>query len=295
MKENTANAMVERTIKEIESIVAEWKPEGRAMIERRRACLLLLSMLEESRNLNMEGLLLRFALMFKSMDDGVDDGFYRMMYNAVELWFDEYELRDSPREQYKIWKQSHRHCNAGECYLNRIDDLLYRYQRTASFNPDLIHKEGDRYVFEQLDSVLAFFCEEESSAVTLNRVLEYFRFKQGVEYAQEAYALVSPNDDCTAKAQDCGSMKRCKYIQRTIDLGLMDENEKWITDKVSNYQIALWVEMYAEKNDRIARRKWAWAEEKFGISGLAKYRNYSINIAGKVVDSEIIESCFKLK
>lgn len=89
--------------------------------------------------------------------------------------------------------------------------------------------------------------------------------------------------------------QRCRYCQRAIDAGLMDETEHWLVEegKVTLYQVALWVEMYAERHPDMAHRKWAWAKEKFGIERLGKARDESINLHGKVEGEEIIFEIFK--
>lgn len=86
--------------------------------------------------------------------------------------------------------------------------------------------------------------------------------------------------------------KHCAIFQRAIDLGLMDDSERWIQGRSTWAMRALWVEIYCEKHD--IKNKWKWAKDKWGdeYKDLGKYRDQSINQTGKVENEDVINRCF---
>lgn len=112
---------------------------------------------------------------------------------------------------------------------------------------------------------------------------------------EEAYALAYQNYDRRDGLPEAPPMQHTTPLydddfRRTRALGLLDETNHWNTKKVSKYQIAYWVEIYARRHE--IKNKWKWASVAFGITDLRKARNYSINEVGKVIGAEIIENCF---
>lgn len=110
---------------------------------------------------------------------------------------------------------------------------------------------------------------------------------------QGLFSFLSPNqnEEEEKQPQICEDEKskfiRDKFVQRTIELGLMDNNGQWTmvqniygnwNKKASRLQRALWIKKYCEIRHK--KHPWIWAEQKFheknikqAITGL-KYYEY---------------------
>lgn len=108
----------------------------------------------------------------------------------------------------------------------------------------------------------------------------------------EGKMILSVSVDETKKKKEPSESKRnlVYYLDKTVKVGLMDENYKW-NGNVTQAQIAMWVEILGEKVDLFNR--WAWAESMWGIKYLRQSRYRSIELFGKVLGEEIILSCFE--
>ena len=91
------------------------------------------------------------------------------------------------------------------------------------------------------------------------------------------------DDSQLANSIDC-------YFEKTVELGLMDSEHNW-EKHVTQAQIALWVDMYA--NIIGLENRWLWAQSKWGLKYLKQVRSRSINEKGIVIGEKQIFACFE--
>lgn len=78
-------------------------------------------------------------------------------------------------------------------------------------------------------------------------------------------------------------------IDRTIALGLMDEDYLW-HQTTTKTQIAMWVDMVCSQLH--IPHKWRWAEQRWRIPNLKQARSSTLNRYGRALDEELVIACF---
>lgn len=83
-----------------------------------------------------------------------------------------------------------------------------------------------------------------------------------------------------------------RWLSKTIEKGFMVDGYQW-AQETTRYQIAYWVEVACDKDKLGIKNKWKWAQDIWGLKGLAQTRKESIDRFGKVEREKDIDDCFK--
>lgn len=180
------------------------------------------------------------------------------------------------RKYIKVLKKHRRSMQGSSERQMEIYDLFVRWLEIASDN---LTMKGVRTRQNSIEEDMECSCHDEVESKTYRVVFNSLNpILQGMIYEEIELGI--------------GVNRHCAIFQRTIDLGLMDENEEWVEENSTWFMRALWVDIYCQKHK--IKNKWKWAEKKWGedYKTLGKYRDQSINKIGKVDNEEIIERCF---
>lgn len=210
-----------------------------------------------------------------------DRGFYPYLSMVFETWFDEMRANNPTADEHNVWVNDNRNHITADVKKQRQDQLFCQYFDEVDGPQSNFRNVDGNFIFDQDEKLILNLTKEWDLHAVEAMVNRFFQFKQlSLQTAEQPIDAVTETvpEEVTPDLEhaETGPSPADKIFARTIELGLMDSNQNWITDAVNDSMITIWVDIFVDATG-LVKNRWSWAGDKWGLKNMAQIRNRIVN------------------
>ena len=210
-----------------------------------------------------------------------DRGFYPYLSKVFEAWFNEMSANHPTADLHNVWVNDNRNHITDDVKRQRQDELFCQYYDEVNGPQSNLRKVDGNYIFDQDEPLILNLTREWDLHAVEAMVNRFFHFKQLSQQTAEqpVDAVIDTVPEVVTsdlEPAETGPSPADKIFARTIELGLRDSNQNWITDAVNDSMITIWVDIFVDATG-LVKNRWSWAGDKWGLKNMAQTRNRIVN------------------